>query len=378
MAMFGSGRIYEKLGVRPVINAISNQTVLGGSTPPSAVRDAMEEASLQWVEMRELLDKAGDYIAGVLGSEAAYVTSGCAAALTLSTAACMAGTDPDKIGRLPDTTGMKNEVLIQKKHRYGFDRCYTLSGAKLVEVGSESGCTADQLEAAIGPNTAAVAYYALPDWDSSILSLEDSVEVAHGRNVSVIVDAASQIYPLEYFRTMAQAADLVCFGAKYFGAPHSSGIVCGRQEMVDATVAQGFIAYHHDGARAFGRPMKLDRQEVVGVVAALDGWFSMNHEDRFLAYDRRMSAVQQGLAGIPNVQAKVVEHQRFFGSTLHLVMDIGALGKTAQQAADELASGNPRVLVGVEGDDTITINVHVLNEGDEAVIADRLKEVLAL
>ena len=377
MAMFGSGRIYEKLGVRPVINALSNQTVLGGSTPPPAVREAMEEASLQWVEMRELLEKAGEYIADVLGAEAAYVTSGCAAALTLSTAACMAGTDRDKIGRLPDTTGMKNEVLIQRKHRYGFDRCYTLSGAKLVEVGTESGCTPDQLEEAIGPNTAAVAYYALPDWDSSVVSLEDAVRVAHGRKVPVIVDAASQIYPLEYFRTTAQAADLVCFGAKYFGAPHSSGVVCGSQALVEATVAQGFIAYHHDGGRAFGRPMKLDRQEVVGVVAALDGWFSMNHEDRFLAYDRRMSAIQQGIAGVLNVRARVVEHKRFFGSTLHVVMDTGALGRTAQQAADELEAGSPRVLVGVEGDDTLTVNVHTLNEGDEKIIADRLKDVLA-
>ena len=110
MTMFGDGDILEELGVRPVINAAGNGTILGGSTPSPAVREAMERANLHFVEMRELLEKSGEYIAGVLGTEAAYVTSGCAAALTLSTAACMAGTDPEKIGRLLDTTGMKNEI----------------------------------------------------------------------------------------------------------------------------------------------------------------------------------------------------------------------------------------------------------------------------
>ena len=121
MVMFGGSKIYEKLGVRPVINAQGNGTVLGGSRPPQVVLDAMDEANLDFVEMRELLEKSGEYIAGVLGAESAFVTSGGAAALTLSTAACMAGTDPEKIGRLPDTTGIKNQILIQKKQRYGFE-----------------------------------------------------------------------------------------------------------------------------------------------------------------------------------------------------------------------------------------------------------------
>jgi L-seryl-tRNA(Ser) seleniumtransferase len=375
--MFAGGHVYERLGVRPVINAQGNGTVLGGSTPPKAVLEAMDEANLSFVEMRELLEKAGEYIAGVLGTEAAFVTSGCAAALTLSTAACLAGTDLEKIGRLPDTTGMKNQVLIQKKQRYGFDRCYTIPGSKLVEVGDENGCTPEQLDEAIGPDTAAIAYYVEPFWDSSVVSLEEAVRVAHARGVPVIADAASQIYPLDYFRSTAQAADVVCFGAKYFGAPHSSGVVAGTRELVDAVVAQGFIAYHLTGRRSFGRPMKLDRQEVVGVVSALDGWFSMNHEDRFLQYDRRFSAIQQGLRGVHGLEAKVVRNHRFFQHTLHVVVDTGAVGKSAQQITDELDAGNPRIWVGVEGENTITVNVHTLNDGEEATIVDRLRDALA-
>ena len=375
MTLFRGGRVYEKLGVRHVINANGNQTVLGGSTPPPQVQEAMDEASLHWVEMEELLEKTGEYISGVLGTEAAIVTSGCAAALTLSTAACIAGNDPDNIGRLPDTTGMKNEVLIQKKQRYGFDRCFTLAGGRLVEVGDESGCSPEQLAEAIGPKTAAIAYFLQPGSDSSVVSLEETVK-AHSLDVPVIADAASQIYPLEYFRNSAQGADLVCFGAKYFGAPHSSGIVCGKKDLVDAVVAQGFIAYQNEGRRAWGRPMKLDRQEIVGVAVALDLWFSMNHEDRILDYHRRMSDIQRGLAGIPNISTNVVQNQRFYESSLLVVIDPKA-GKTAQRVADELDAGNPRVWVGVQGDDTIIINAHVLNEGDQHIIAERLRDALA-
>jgi len=376
MTLFKGGRVYEKLGVRHVINANGNQTVLGGSTPPPQVQEAMDEASLHWVEMKELLEKTGEYISGVLGTEAAIVTSGCAAALTLSTAACIAGNDPDNIGRLPDTTGMKNEVLIQKKQRYRFDRCFTLAGGRLVEVGDESGCSSEQLAEAIGPKTAAIAYFLQPGSDSSVVSLEETVKVAHSLDVPVIADAASQIYPLEYFRNSAQGADLVCFGAKYFGAPHSSGIVCGKKDLVDAVVAQGFIAYQNEGRRAWGRPMKLDRQEIVGVAVALDLWFSMNHEDRILDYHRRMSDIQRGLAGVPNVSTKVVQNQRFYESSLLVVIDPKA-GKTAQQVADELDAGSPRVWVGVQGDDTIIINAHVFNEGDQRIIAERLRDALA-
>ena len=376
MTLFKGGRVYEKLGVRPVINAIMNSTTLGGSTPPPQVQEAMDEANLHWVEMEELLEKTGEYIAGLLGTEAAIVTSGCYAALTLSTAACMAGNDPDNIGRLPDTTGMKNEVLIQKKQRYTYDRCFTVAGGKLVEVGDENGCSPEQLAEAIGPKTAAIAYLLKPGSDRSGLTLEETVKVAHSLDVPVIADAAAQIYPLEYFRSSAQGADLVCFGAKYIGAPQSSGFVCGKKDLVDAVVAQGFIAYQNEGRRAWGRPMKLDRQEIVGVAVALDLWFSMNHEDRILDYHRRMSDIQRGLAGIPNISTNVVQNQRFYESSLLVVIDPKA-GKTAQQVAQELDAGNPRVWVGVQGDDTIIINAHVLNEGDQHIIAERLRDALA-
>lgn len=367
---------YDELGVRRVINASGNQTVLGGSSPSPEVLRAMEEATRTYVEMDELLKKSGEYIAGILGTEGAYVTSGCAAALALSAAACIAGKDPDRMLQLPDTTGMKNEIILQKKQRYSYDRSYTVTGGKLVEAGDENGCTREQLEAAIGPKTAAIAYFIQPDWGDSVVSLEDTVKIAHEHGLPVIADAASQIYPLDYFRRNAQSADLVCFGAKYIGAPHATGFVVGKKDLVDTVMAHGFIGFHTGGRRAIGRPMKVDRQGVVAVCVALKSWFSTNHEDRLLAVDSKLAAMQRDLQGIPHAQPRVVNLQRFWGSSLHVVLDTQRLGKTAAQVSRELADGSPRIWVNTQGDNTVVVNAHTLNEGEEKIVVRRLREVL--
>ena len=154
----GGTDYYSKLGVRRVINAWGSSTVLGGSESSPEVVQAMEQANTSFVEMDELLRRSGDYIADVLGTEAAYVTAGAAGAIALGTAACMTGVDEEKVRRIPDTTGMKNEVVLQKAQRYRYDRCFTMPGSRLVEAGDADGCTKEQLAAAIGDDTAAVAY----------------------------------------------------------------------------------------------------------------------------------------------------------------------------------------------------------------------------
>src|SRR5579884_2521791 len=251
--------IFDEIGVKPVINAVGHQTLLGGSQLSPRVRAAMEEANRYYVDMRDLLDRSGQIIAGLLGAEAAYVTPGCAAALALGTAACIAGTDMDKIGQLPDTTGLKNEVLIQKRSRYKYDRCPTIVGARLVEVGDEEGTTAEQLEAAIGPRTACVLYCARLQGQPGVLSLSEVVETAHRRDVPVLVDAAGEVFPLDYMRSFPKSgADLVGHGSKYFGGPNSAGILCGRRDLVESASIQGFIGFESTGSRSFGRPLKLD------------------------------------------------------------------------------------------------------------------------
>ena len=197
---YDTENVYERLGVRPVINAWGVATELGGWTPTNSVQAAMNAANRNQVEMLELLSKSGDLIAEMLGCEAAYITSGAGAAQALGIAALMAGTDPDKILQLPDNTGLKKELVIQKRNRYMFDRCYTFTGARLVEAGDQDGTTKEQLEGAIGPTTVALACYLQPPLDESIVSLAEMVEIGRSKGVPVIADACSQIYPLDYFK----------------------------------------------------------------------------------------------------------------------------------------------------------------------------------
>ena len=364
------GNVYKKLGARPVINAVGNQTVFGGSTLSPLVRNAMAEADMSFVEMAELLEKSGEYLASLLGVEAAYVTAGCYTALVLCSAAVMTGNDPDLRAQLPDTTGLKNEILLQKKQRYGYDRAYTVPGSKLLFVGDEDGATSEQLSRAIGPNTAAVAYLVQADQGNAI-PLEEVVEIAHAHNVLVIADAAAQIYPLDYFRWNAQSADLVCFGGKYFNAPHSAGFACGRKDLIEAVTAHGFI-----GPRPIGRGMKLDRQEIIGLVTAIDAWFTIDHQKRSEEQDARYAAIAKELEGIKNVSTKVVRNKSHTLSSLHVVFDPEALGKNAQQVVGELDAGTPRIKVSAAGNDAITINAYPLNEGEEYIIAGTLRRLL--
>jgi len=362
------GNVYQKLGARPLINASGNQTVLGGSTLSPAVRKAMTEADASYVKMEELLQKSGEHLASLLGVEAAYITAGCYTALVLSTAAVMTCGNPDLRGQLPQNTGTKNEILLQKRHEYGFDRAFTLPGSKLLYVGDSDGTTPEELAKAIGPNTAAVAYLVYPD-QGNVIPLEETVQIAHEHDVPVISDAAAQIYPIDYFRWNAQAADLVCFGGKYFNAPHSAGFVCGRKDLIDEVVAHGFI-----GPRPIGRGMKIDRQEIIGLVTAVDAWFSIDHEQRYKEQEARYAVIAQELEGIENVSTKVVDIKGHMLCTLYVTFD--QPGKNARQLANELHDGTPCILLSASGENTITINAYTLNEGEEKIIAKRLKSLL--
>jgi L-seryl-tRNA(Ser) seleniumtransferase len=276
-------RIYEALGVKPVINAAGNMTLLGGSRVSPKVQDATEAANRYFVDMEELLKRTGEILAEILGAEAALVTPGCAAAMALGAAACLSGSDPQKAERLPDTTGMRNQILIQSSQRYKYDRCLTIFGAQLVAVGEGGRTTAEQLAAAITDRTAAIHYLA-PGGGEGVVPLNEVIRIGRQRGVPVLVDAASQVYPLENLhKYTGMGADLVCYGAKYFGAYNSTGILCGRKDLVDAAFLHCFIGFESAPVRSLGRPLKVDRQEVIGVVYALREWVSMSGRSRSCA-----------------------------------------------------------------------------------------------
>ena len=374
------GGIYKELGATPVINAIGSVTMLGGSTPVPEVKEAMERANSAYIPLMELEEKAGQAIARMLDVPAAYITSGAGCALTLATAAFMAGDDDDKIQQLPDTLGMKNEILIQTRQRYWYDRCLMLAGAKLVEFGTEEKTTGEALEKAIGSNTAAVHYYAVEQSpDPNALSLSETIEIAHAHGVPVMVDAAGQIYPLELLgKYVRMGADFQCIAAKYLGSPQSTGLALGTEETIHKLSLQSFASYEGRRIRGIGRPQKVDRQEMVGAVAAVKRWVTLNHEDRLEDAERRSESIIALLKGVPGLKAQLITnitgHQPF---GVNLEFDAAATGMTAQVVVDKLKAGDPPIWTRVRpGEDKITIHVFGLSAGEEKVVGERIAELL--
>ena len=369
--------IFEELGVRPVINAQGNRTLLGGGTPAPEVRALMDAAEDYYVNMSELMDAVGVRIADMLDVDAALVTSGCSAALAYAAAACITGDDADRIERIPDTSGLPNEILIQRQLRVKYDRCMTIPGGRLVEIGGDERTTTDDLEAAIGPNTAAIHYLAPGDRTPGALPLESVIEIGHANDVPIIVDAAGQVYPTDLLsKYVKMGADLVAYGAKYFGAVNSSGILTGRGDLVDVARSHSFIGFEATPTRSFGRPMKVDRQEVVSVYGALRAWLTMNHEDRFAAYEARVSAIRAGLAGIGGISLEdLADDGPVEGLTV--IVDEDAAGMTGADVVEELRAGNPSVWVReFDSGDRFGIRLLTLSEGAETVIIDRLRQIL--
>lgn len=370
------GDIYKELGATPVINATGSVTMLGGSTPIPEVKEAIDRADGAYIPLMELQEKAGAAIARMVNVPAAYITSGAGSALMLATAAAMAGDDDDRIQQLPNTAGMKNEILIQTRQRYWYDRCLELAGAKLVMFGTEERTTAEDLEKAIGPNTAAVHYYAVEqEHDPNALSLEETIAIAHARDVLVTVDAAGQIYPLENFgKYVRMGADFQCIAAKYMGSPQSTGLALGSEEMIRKIGLQAFASYEGRRVRGVGRPQKVDRQEMIGAVAAVRHWMTMNHEDRLADSERRSRNILGLVSGIPGLRAELIDNiigHHAYG--LNVWVDEAVAGFSIYDLRDRLKEGDPPVWTRVrDDDDFITIHMFGLNPGEDTVVGERI------
>jgi L-seryl-tRNA(Ser) seleniumtransferase len=370
------GEIYKELGATPVINATGSVTMLGGSTPIPEVKDAMAQADGAYIPLMELQERAGAFIARMVDVPAAYITSGAGSALMLATAAAMAGDDDDKIQQLPNTSGMKNEILIQTRQRYWYDRCLELAGATLVMFGSEEKTTPEDLEKAIGPNTAAVHYYAVEqDPDPDALSLEQTIAIAHAHDVLVTVDAAGQIFPLENFgKYVRMGADFQCIAAKYLGATQSVGLALGSEEMIRKIGLHAFASYEGRRVRGVGRPQKVDRQEMVGAVAAVKHWMTMNHEDRLADTEQRTRVILGLVSGIPGLRAEMIDnvigHQPY---GLNIWVDKTVAGIDVYELRDKLRDGDPPIWTRVrDEDDYITIHMFGLNPGEDRIVGERI------
>jgi L-seryl-tRNA(Ser) seleniumtransferase len=352
-------------------------TVLGGSLMAPEVVAVMDRAAQGFVDMFELMDWAGRQIAELTGAEAGLVTTGTAGAMLLSAAACLTGPDRARMARLPDTADMPNEIVVQHVHRISFDHALRTAGARLVEVGAEQGATAEELEAALGPRTAAVFYVELHPRPS--LSLEQVVEIAHRHGLPVIVDAAAELPPVDNLHAFLQrGADLVLFsGRKQISGPNDSGILCGRRDLVEAAAAQ---AFPNNG---IGRPLKVGKEQIVGLVFALRRFVALDHTAEMERWESMARTMAARLQGLTSVQAEVA----YPGSgarplvipRTRVMLDPRGAVPDVRAAVVELRQGHPAIAVSAEPRaHLLWLNPQHLLDGEERVVADRVREVLAV
>jgi L-seryl-tRNA(Ser) seleniumtransferase len=374
--------VLARLGVRPVINACGIYTDLGGSRLSPAVWAAAGEVNASFVRMTDLMDRTGERIAYLTGAPAARVTPGAAAAIMLGTAAAMAGTDGGKSEQLPDTTGMPDEVLIQAGHRYKYDRQVSMTGARLIEVGSANGTRLDQIEAALSPRTAMILHPAHLDGRPGTIGLEAVAALAKARSVPILVDAAYMNYPTGIMGGyMQRGADLVAISAKYFGGPNAGGFVLGRPDLIAAVANVHFTRYESGKYLKYGRPLKMDRQTVVAVTLALEEWLAMNHAVRFAGYVRQVEQLRNLLAGLPGLKLEAkcfTMDERFVDAPVNCLLvgfDPEVCGLSAAKVATRLEAETPSILAIHEGD-RIGVVVDVLEDAEVAHIGARLRAIL--
>jgi L-seryl-tRNA(Ser) seleniumtransferase len=375
MAMSGPGtEYYRALGVEPIIAAGGANTAQGGSKLRPEVMARMNATAGVMVEMEELNRRAGEVLARHTGAEAGLVCSGSAGGLVLQAAAVLAGDDPARMARLPDTTGMRDEIIIHRAHRFPYDQSYRTAGARLVEIGDGRRCRAWQLEAAFSERTAAVAYLFSPRITRNALPLEQVCEVAHARGVPVIVNAASFLPPrANLWRYTAAGADMVVYsGGKAVRGPQGTGILVGKRRLIDAAMANA------SPNQFLGRSMKVAKEEIVGLVAALDLFTSEDEEAETARYMAMCERAAQALGGRPGLQVSV-EHDELDRLTPQTVLRFTArwTGPSRDRVREAMASGSPRVrLHDIFDPWELAIDPFNLDEDELDIVIARLREVL--
>jgi uncharacterized pyridoxal phosphate-dependent enzyme len=364
--------VYDKLGVKRIINGWGTITRVGGTLMPPEVVEAMAEAARSFVDMDELYVKAGEVVAKHTHAEAGLVTTGCAASLMLGTAAAIAGMDPSKHHQLPDTTGLKNEVVIHRSHRNGYDHSFRAAGAKFVEIGYANNTQAWELEAAIGPNTAAVAYVIAPWLLGGFLPLDVTCRIAHEKGVPVIVDSSAMLPPPEnLYRWTEMGADLVAFsGGKGILGPQASGILAGKKELIDSARAQ--MSPNH----ALGRTVKVGKEEAIGLVTALELYAQRDHEADVANWRRQAQLIVDDVSRVPGVQGRVQQDARRPVAVASIGFAPDWKGPKPGEITAKLRQGDPSIYLGATADEVL-VNTHTLEPGDAELIAKRLREALS-
>ena len=365
--------VYERLGVRKYINALATVTVYGGSIMPPEVLEAMSEASRSFVSIAELQRKAGDRLAELTNNEAAMVSCGAASGMVLAAAVAIAGDDAELKSRLPNSEGMRNEILVCKKGRVGYDSAIRSGGGVIVEYGSAEGATEADLEAAITDRTAALFAFHFSGMERAMkgqLPVSVQAGIAHRRGVPLIIDAAAQIPVKEnlWRYTREWGADLAIFsGGKGLRGPQASGLVVGKREFIDRMVA------HACPNGGVGRPMKVGKEEIAGLLRAVELYMESDEPAIIEGYERDVKAVIGAFAGVKGAVAS-----RDFPSEAGQAMPRARIRlRTGEvkpaDVAQWLREGEPGVLIATD-EDSLLVNPQTLEAGELEIVIRRLLE----
>jgi len=342
--------IYERLGIRPIINARGTHTRLGGSLMAPEVLEAMREAAGAYIVLDELQERASALIARATGAAAGMVTGGAAAGLLLGTAACIAGEDRAKIDRLPATTDMRDEIVMHRAHRNGY---------------------------AHTDRTGAVVYLPAPGASPGALPLAQTCAIAHEQGVPVLVDAAAVLPPAENLtRVIAAGADLVVFsGGKGINGPQSSGILAGRADLIRAALLNGSPSH------SIGRAAKAAKEDIVGLMVALERYLARDHAAELAAWRGQAEWMMRDLRDLPGVTATYRHDEREHHTPrVELTFD-PATGIDASEVIAALEGHDPRIfLFAPTGPsarpNSVVINTHTMQPGEERIIGAALREAL--
>jgi L-seryl-tRNA(Ser) seleniumtransferase len=370
---------YQKLGVEKIINAAGTYTYLTASVMPPQVQRAVAQAALHPVVLDDLQKASGEYIARRLRCEGAVVTSGAAGALTLATAACIAAANGCKPDQIPqDVVTMKNEVIVQKAHRYEYDHAMLLCGIRIVEV-----VTVDDYKRAFTPKTIMTNFFNAAE--AGEIDRQSWLDIAHQHNVPCHLDAAADMPPVEnLWKYTGMGYDLVCFsGGKGIRGPQNAGLLLGRKRLTDLAAAN-----NNPVGEAVGRGMKVAKEQIVGMVAAVDWVLEQNDEANQAEYTRRADTIIRAVKDVPTMKTEIFVPE-IANHVPHLILayDPQAVGITPKQVQERLRAQPPRIelnpATGTSGrlgthsnENTIVVGTWMMLPGEAEIVGRRLHEVL--
>ena len=365
--------IYDELGIKRVINACATLTKLGGSIMPPEVVQAMQDASRSFIDLEELQVKVGERLAELTHNEAAYVSSGAAAGIALAVAACITGQDRAAMDRLPDTTGLKNEVIVFKSHRNGYDHAVRMVGVKMVEIGTATHTDPSELDAAISDQTAAFVWFQGGMTGHGDFPIEKVIEICSAHNVPVIVDGAAQLPPVENLWTFTQkgATCAIFSGGKELHGPQSSGLVVGRKWLIEAMRPNG------NPNANIGRPMKVGKEEMAGLLAAVKRYVTLDHAARRERDERVVAEWCAALNGLPGVCARRSFPNEAGQPSPRCEVLLEGARLTRDELVQALSDGTPAIVVAKADPQGILLNPMTLTDEEAQIVGARVAALLA-